>query len=113
MAPKLKLWAVGIKGWVEIRESTTQPKVKVDSIITKTKQMVLDRYDEGGWPPRYKYIYKEAKLSQYVASGGKLIGTISTQKLALLAKIKVGPGGTVEILPPYDQKVRAYIQKGL
>ena len=88
---KPKLWAVGLKGWVEIRSSPIPLKLHSSSttIRVKTRRLVRDFWGLPGWTER---IDRDMKLTSKVWLGGTLVGRVRASTFRSRAGHVVGNG---------------------
>ena len=86
-----KLWAVGLKGWVEIRSSFTPLKLHIGTttIRVKTKRPIKDFWGSTLWTER---IDRDMKLTSKVWLGGTLVGRVRASTYRSRAGYIVGNG---------------------
>ena len=88
---KSKLWAVGLKGWVEIRSSPIPLKLHSSSttIRVKLKRPIKDFWGSTLWTER---IDRDMKLTSKVWLGGTLVGRVRASTFRSRAGHVVGNG---------------------
>lgn len=102
-----RFWAVGFKGWVELRAHPTPPKA-IRSVLEYEKmgrgQPVFDEHGYYHFEPTGPY---KREIRTTVYDGGQVIRTVSTNKFYRLTKKHVGCGMMVEVTPAMAAAVKA------
>lgn len=100
------LWAVGMKGWVEIRSAPSPPRKKVSETIKKiqyrdTRPVFYPRAQDGWGEYRSsnKLVRRDLKLTVTTFSGGRVCATLKADTFARHTKVRVGSGGLIELTP--------------
>lgn len=113
-----RVYALGMKGWVELREADVAPKLHASEINQPAvKQKV---YKQGYWtngpngldeytPARFIYVSKRMKIKNIIFTGGKPLNSLKTRRFAALTKISIRAGGIVELSPEH---IRVLTEKG-
>lgn len=95
-----RIWAVGFKVWVELREHPTPPVVKRSSISkstpTKRKTPV---YDAGGWHTGYneEEVMLAQKIVQLQFVGGSVVATLRRDTFIMRTGIGLKEGEVREV----------------
>ena len=79
------LYAVGLKGWVEIREASTPPHRHTSTLKVPYTQTLVAVNGRDAWGYTTYTIRderKERKLSHVAYSGGKVLGCLSKRRFA-------------------------------
>lgn len=91
-----KYYAIGFKGWVELRQSLTKPKAVKSILETEVEQTTYIISDS--WP--YSEPKKVMKMKEFTSTfydGGKVLRTISYSKFRKLTGLSVGAGIMIPI----------------
>ena len=101
-----KIFAIGLKGWVELRESSDSPKPLETKVVKTT---TVEEYDFSKPPfmdPQTgHYTYPKVKRKKQLTlksvsfAGGRRIGVIKSRQFRDLTKLSIGVGGIVELDP--------------
>lgn len=100
----MKIWAVGMKEWVELRESKDPPKCKISSGKTSSHKEVqsFPVYDENGrWTGRRvkKTIRAELTMKMTTFEGGKVKATLKRRSFMDRTNISLKEGDIKEVPP--------------
>jgi hypothetical protein len=116
-----QLYAVGMKGWVEIRSATKPPKLRVSEVAksVKIKRWV---YKPGFYDSQNRYhpastkeklFPKKFKLVSKQFEGGRRVGIVKTAKFGKLLCVVVRYGGMIELTAEMIDKLEmARVLKG-
>lgn len=88
----LRVFGVGFKGWVELRESATEPTPYTTDASSVVKSKIYDDYTG-----RSRMVNKTIHLKQTVHDGGKVLGCVSSSKFYSRVGIPCSYGKVVEI----------------
>jgi hypothetical protein len=92
------IYAIGLKGWTELRECDTKPKRYVTETVrpVKTLRYIPSNYDTGqmGY---YKDIKRNMSIKAVVYLGGKVVKTLKTGTFAHLTQISIRNGGCMKL----------------
>lgn len=113
---KKRYFAIGLKGWVQIRVAL-KPPVAVSSEATRTIMTKTLKYIPGEVNFE-KHIYKPAKYEEItkpkdvvmrvtVFEGGKVLQTIKATKFTRLLKITLHEDAMIELLPEQALTLKA------
>lgn len=102
---KSNFYAIGLKGWVQIRECAEEPQ------RLETVAFIPVREEREVWDPknsfyRYKTITVKRKLTQVVYEGGKEILTIAHPKLSRALKLSVPAGSCIKLTAAQVDKLK-------
>ena len=104
---KNRMFAIGFKGHVEIRVHTSAPRHTTSKTQVTGKKEVVDRnsYD---WYNGYRRRIVPTKITivQHTHTGGKVLGTLKSERFARLTNVSVRNGGMVELLPEQAEAVK-------
>jgi len=106
-----KVYAIGMKGWVELRLAAKPPSPDTsEAVVTYTrKQLDYAEYYASG-VPTYKEILKKLKMKDVTFRGGKVVGMVTNRVFSNLTKVSIRKDGILE-LP--DSMVQILKGKGL
>lgn len=94
----VRLWALGWKGWVEVRKARVAPKARPSQVEVSLAD-----------PPIYAYNYYSAPrkitLKQLCFSGGKFLISFPKRRFYNLFRLSVPIGGVIEVPPPLVPKL--------
>ena len=81
------IYAIGWKGWVELRQADKPPK----AITTRASKMIKERkIDYNAWDyygsPKWKTVDSEVKIINVFFEGGKTLNTLSADSFCRVAK---------------------------
>ena len=101
-----RFFAIGLKGWVQIRTAAKPPKGTTSSTTVTVKRRVRD------WIPGYlqedrwinsrmveKVVEQPMKLTATTYTGGRVIKTLKSSLFASRLKVGMREGGLMELLP--------------
>lgn len=98
-----RLFACGMKGWVQIREGRQPPKVKESKVTIRglTKRVVWEASPDSPWGTG-RAVMKEFPTKQEIKmvsfKGGKLLGCVKEQKFKRETGITLPRGVMIELL---------------
>lgn len=98
-----RYFAVGLKGWVEIRQHTQPLKELKSEAKIKIKETYYDYRDWYNGEPKQRD--KIVTLKQTVWQGGKILRTLKTSQFKYRAGFQVGKDKCVEITKSTLRKV--------
>lgn len=94
----MRFWAVGLKGWVQIRSGNKPPRPITSSSLIPLEQQQGGYFDY--WSQRWEGGFKVKsvfKLEQVVFEGGRVIYTLPTRRFNRLTKLRVKKDEVVEV----------------
>ena len=109
----MSIYAIGMKGWVELREAATPPKEHTTkaTVVNKTKDYWSGgRYGES-WN-RYDILNRKISIVTTVYSGGRVIKSVKARWFANRTKIHIRNGGILELNPELQAKVLGEVSDG-
>lgn len=105
-----RYFAVGMKGWVEIRNGPKVPVLKISEVTRKGARLVevpvyfefFDSYDNRyhRYVDHYTNVKRDLNLKLKSWSGGRYFGIYKTRKFKQLSGLWVGSGKMVELTGP-------------
>ena len=108
------------KGWVELRSSSTPPRISVTRASKMVERTLPARYvvDNGGQGGMIRYTQlpgktvKEKRTIIHTAwIGGRVLGTLPARRFSALFNVGVRRGGCIELLPSQKAEVRALLAR--
>jgi len=89
-----RYWAIGLKGWVQIRVAKNPPTAKVTSTKIKTKHRYYNF-----WNNNYQTSARVKTIKQCIYEGGKIKATLNSNNFKKLSNFSVSNGKMVELAP--------------
>lgn len=100
MTPEYKLYAIGLKGWVEIRKAKTPPRARISSFKIKGEERKFLTWAEwGGAGDPWKMVPKTTTVKVTNFVGGRVLKAVSKRRFAALIGISPKVGEMIEIPP--------------
>lgn len=112
---KMRLYAIGLRGWVEIREAKFKPKA-VETSFEKTVEVPTMVYEHGDWGRfRGKKVMqkREHKFTLLTYVGGVYKTTVKPDAIANLTGRMVHPDECYRIPLAYENQVRELLAQPL
>lgn len=108
----MRFFAIGFKGWTEIRKSKVPPKPH-ESSVTTTVNINRSRFEwdqrmyggAGGYRHRNVSKPKEVVLTSTTYAGGRVVKTLKSTRFTKISNLVVKPGGIAELTPEIVEKV--------
>ena len=108
-----RLFAIGLKGHVEIREATSIPKRRESrTTVPSTKRVLSDWGGYYGDTPIYKTVTQKVPITVVIYVGGKVIGTLKSEQFARLTSVAVRNGGMIELSADHSSSVLTALERG-
>lgn len=95
-----RFWAVGLKGWVQIRSAAKPPRAVPSAFTYEVERMeggywdFYDRQLHGG-----HLVKRQVKCEQVVHEGGTILYTLPTRTFNRLSKVRVKKGEVLALSP--------------
>lgn len=90
------IWALGWKGWVELRRARSAPKAECSEVKHVLDPAALPPYS------RRKFIM----LRQFCYRGGTFLASLPRRRFASLTKLSCPPGAVIPIPPAVALKLK-------
>lgn len=102
---KSKFYAIGLKGWVQVRECQDEPQ-RLETVAFITSSEMKEVWEPKNSFYRYKPVKVKRKLVNVVYEGGKEVFTIAHPKLSRALKLSVPAGSCVKLTAAQVDKLR-------
>lgn len=109
-----KVFAIGLKGWVELRHSKKPPTPKVSKATKEIERRVpFHAFVDNRWTVRYITNKRPMILEQTYYAGGRPFAWIPTLAFKRLSKLSIKSDSMVEVPKERVESVLKYLrQKG-
>lgn len=97
MSPKRRLFAIGMKGWVELRTASTPPRKRVTTSTVKFKR--FNGWNWGGNRPSRKWLEGEKELKVVHFRGGVTLKVVKKAKFKALLGLTIRKDTMIELDP--------------
>lgn len=111
--PNKRFFAVGLKGWVQIRVATKPPKAVTSSTVVDVQERKVEwipgYMKDNHWiasKPKVTFVPRQMTLKDTIYEGGKTIKTMKSTRFAALLKVGVREGGMTELMPEQVERLR-------
>lgn len=100
----MRQFAIGLKGWVEIRAARKPPVLS--TTIIPTKRRIHKRFlRTAGWYD-WKEVTVPTTVEVHAFEGGRHLRTVKATKFRKLLGISLAPWGVVELLPEQIERLK-------
>jgi hypothetical protein len=98
----MSIYAIGMKGWVELRRCRRIPKcVETKATVVATRRVSYMHYtDDEPWGyTRWRKVPVNTTIKNIFYKGGKKIGILKSTKFAALTRVSIRDGGIIQVRP--------------
>ena len=108
MTDTMKCWGIGLKGYVQVRESSTRPVADVTKArVLSGQRRYLDGYDKAG-TPRYVVKPTSTTIVNYCWEGGRIVLTLPAQEFMALTGKYMEVHGCFELSPAEVKRLQGW-----
>lgn len=101
---KTKFWAVGLKNWVELRESASAPVAnvtKAEKVIKERVPKIVKAMVAGQFKVEQKLVKKTVVIKAVTFEGGKVVATVEMNRFRSETGLSIKPEMVVEVPEDY------------